>query len=121
MGFAVPILPSGRESFNPDASYYNGPFPANEMCFIQGTPNFAVEVRSQYDYGDAAEAELTAKRAEYFVSGTVVVWDVDAVADTIACYRATAPTQAIVFRRGDIADAEPAVPGWRIDVSIVFA
>ena len=121
MGFAVPLLPSGRESFNPDASYYNGPFPANEMRFIQGVPNFAVEVRSQYDYGDAAEAELTAKRAEYFVSGTVVVWDVDAVADTIACYRATSPAQAIVFRRGDIADAEPAVPGWRIDVAEVFA
>ena len=36
MGFAVPELLSGRESFSPDASYYAGPFPANEMRFIEG-------------------------------------------------------------------------------------
>ena len=30
MGFAVPKLPSGRESFSPDASYYDGPLPAGE-------------------------------------------------------------------------------------------
>jgi Uma2 family endonuclease len=121
MGFAVPKLPSGRESFNPDASYYNGPFPADNMRFIQGPPTFAVEVRSQFDYGDAADAELAAKLADYFAAGTLIVWDVDPVADTIACYRAATPTQATVFRRGDVADAEPAVPGWRIDVSTIFA
>src|SRR4051794_37422482 len=36
MGFAVPELPSGRESFSPDASYYFGPFPDNPMRFIEG-------------------------------------------------------------------------------------
>src|SRR5262245_37868882 len=44
MGFAVPELPSGRESFSPDASSYSGPFPANPMRFIEGPPTFAVEV-----------------------------------------------------------------------------
>src|SRR4051794_27619825 len=34
MGFAVPELPSGRESFSPDAAYYNGPMPADLMRFI---------------------------------------------------------------------------------------
>src|SRR5947207_13436465 len=29
MGFAVPELPSGRESFAPDASYYLGPLPGD--------------------------------------------------------------------------------------------
>lgn len=38
MGFAVPKLSSGRESFSPDASYYLGPFPFNEMRFIKGPP-----------------------------------------------------------------------------------
>jgi Uma2 family endonuclease len=121
MGFAIPKLPSGREAFNPDASYYNGPFPSNEMRFIEGPPTLAVEVRSENDYGDAAEAEMEAKRADYFAAGTLVVWDVDPVADTIACYRAANPTQATAFRRGDVADAEPAVPGWRIDVVAIFA
>lgn len=121
MGFAIPMLPSGREAFSPDASYYDGPFPADEMRFIEGPPTFAVEVRSESDYGNAAEVEMAAKRAEYFVAGTIVVWDVDPVADIIACYRAAAPTQATVFRRGDVADAEPSVPGWRINVDELFA
>ncbi len=121
MGFAVPKLPSGRESFSPDASYYVGPFPANEMRVIQGPPRFAAEVRSEHDYGAAAEAEMAAKRAEYFVTGTLVVWDVDAVSDVITCYRSSDPTNPVVFRRGDTADAEPAVPGWRVSVDDLLA
>src|SRR5579862_8949561 len=53
MGFAVPELPSGRESFSPDASYHLGPLPADEMDFVEGSPTFAVEVRSKGDYGNA--------------------------------------------------------------------
>jgi len=75
IGYAVPPLPSGRESFSPDASYYDGPHPVNRMRFIEGPPVLAVEVRSENDYGDAAEDELAAKRADYFAAGTLVVWD----------------------------------------------
>jgi Uma2 family endonuclease len=121
MGFAIPMLPSSREAFSPDASYYNGPFPVDEMRFIVGPPTFAVEVRSDNDYGDAAEAEMAAKRTDYFLAGTKVVWDVDPVANIIACYRSATPTQATIFRPGDSADAEPAVPGWKIDVTALFA
>ena len=31
IGYAIPELPSGRDSFSPDASYYVGPLPANAM------------------------------------------------------------------------------------------
>jgi Uma2 family endonuclease len=120
IGYAIPELPSGRESFSPDASYYDGRLPANLMRFIEGPPTFGAEVRSENDYGDAAEEEMAAKRADYFAAGTLVVWDVDPRAETIAVYRATNPTQPTVFRRGDVADAEPAVPGWRISVDEVF-
>ena len=89
MGFAIPELPSGRESFSPDASYFSGPFPPNDMRFVEGPPTLAVEVRSEGDYTPSAEVEIVAKRAEYFAAGTLVVWDVDPVADTIACYRAS--------------------------------
>lgn len=121
LGYAIPELPSGRESFSPDASYYSGPLPANRMGYIHGPPTFAVEVRSENDYGDAAEAELAAKRADYFVAGTLVVWDVDPLAETIACYRAANPTQAVLFRQGQNAAAEPAVLGWTMSVADVFA
>jgi Uma2 family endonuclease len=120
MGYAIPELPSGRESFSPDASYHAGPFPPNLMRFIEGPPTFAVEVRSEGDYGDAAEAAIAAKRAEYFLAGTEVVWDVDPIAEIVTCYRQITP-KVDVWRRGDTADAEPAVPGWRMMVDDIFA
>jgi Uma2 family endonuclease len=119
VGYAVPILPSGRESFSPDASWNAGAPPANRMRFIQGPPTFAVEVRSENDYTPSAEAEITAKRDDYFQAGTLVVWDVDPIAETITSYRAGSQP-AVVFRQGDVADAEPAVPGWRMAVADAF-
>jgi Uma2 family endonuclease len=121
MGFTVPKLPSGRESFSPDASYYDGPLPPDEMDFVEGPPTLAVEVRSKNDYGDAAEAEMAGKRADYFLAGTRVVWDVDPRARCIRVYRADTPDQAVAFHEGQLADAEPAVPGWRMAVVDVFA
>src|SRR5574341_2372008 len=79
-----------RESFSPDASYYTGP--RMGMKFLEGAPSFAAEVRSEYDFGAAAEAALRRKRADYFAAGTLVVWDVDLLsADVVRVYRATAP------------------------------
>lgn len=121
IGYAVPELPSGRESFSPDASYFTGTLPLNRMRFIEGPPDLAVEVRSENDYGNAAEAEMAAKRADYFAAGTLVVWDVDPQAETVAVYRATAPTQPIIYQRGDTAEAEPAVPNWRMAVDEMFS
>lgn len=120
IAFAVPALSSGRESFSPDASYFIGPFPANAMRFLQGPPTFAVEVRSEGDYGDAADARIAGKRADYFEAGTAVVWDVDPVGRRILKYRADDPDRPEVFGTGQEADAEPAVAGWRIAVDRVF-
>jgi Uma2 family endonuclease len=121
MGYIVPELPSARESFSPDASYYDGPLPKNVMRFIDGPPKFAVEVRSENDYTPSAESEIIAKRDDHFAAGTLVVWDVDPIAETIDCYRADAPDKPVRFGKHDIADAEPAVPGWRISGAEVFA
>ena len=120
MGFGVPKLPSGRESFSPDASFYVGPPPANRMKFVRGAPTFAVEVRSEGDYDQAAEAAMVAKRNDHFQAGTVVVWDVDSIAECVWKYQATSPDQPVRFNRGDLADAEPAVPGWRMPVDRMF-
>jgi Uma2 family endonuclease len=121
IGFAVPRLSSGRQSFSPDASYFLGPFPDNEMRFLEGPPTFAVEVRSEDGYGPAAERAMAAKRADYFEAGTPVVWDVDPVAGCVRKYRPDAPDQPEVFVPGQEADAEPALPGWRIAVDRIFA
>lgn len=120
-GYAFdPPLSSGRQSICPDASFYTGPLPANRMKFITGAPAFAVEVRSENDYGPAKEREHADKRDDYFEAGTLVVWDVDPVAETVTCYTAATKANPTVFRRGDTADAEPAVPGWRLSVDALF-
>lgn len=121
VGYAVPELSSGRESFSPDASYYDGPPQADDMRFIEGPPTFAVEVRSEGDYGPAADAEYAAKRADYFEAGTRAVWDVDPVANTVKRYSADAPNLPAIFAVGDLADAEPALPGWRVPVAELLA
>jgi Uma2 family endonuclease len=90
------------------------------MKFVNGPPTFAVEVRSENDYGAAAEAEMAAKRADYFEAGTLVVWDVDLVAECVRKYRSDSPGQPVVFTRGHSADAEPPVPGWRMPVDRIF-
>jgi len=108
-----------RESFSPDAAYHVGP--RTGMRFLEGAPIFAVEVRSEYDYGPAAERTLAEKRADYFACGTLVVWDVDLLSeDVIKSYKASDPEHPVIFRRGETADAEPAVPGWRVPVNDLF-
>ncbi len=64
---------------------------------------------------------MAAKRADYFAAGTKVVWDVDLLSDDVVRkYTAESPDKPVVFRRGEQADAEPAVPGWKFPVDELF-
>lgn len=108
-----------RESFSPDAAWYTGTLPG--MKFFNGAPAFAAEVRSEGDYGKAAEEEMAAKRHDYFEAGTQVVWDVDLLSEEVVrVYRADDPETPTIYRRGEIAEAEPAVPGWQFPVDELF-
>ena len=116
VGFIVDL--PHRKSFSPDAAWWTGEV---TMKFFDGAPAFAVEVRSEGDYGQAAENEMAAKRRDYFATGTLVVWDVDLLSDDVVrVYRASDPDQPTVYRRGEIAEAEPAVPNWRFPVDDLF-
>ena len=91
------------------------------MRFFNGAPVFAAEVRSEDDYGPAAERAMAAKRADYFAAGTLVVWDVDLLnEDVVRVYRSSDPENPTRYRRGDLAEAEPAVPGWQMPVDDLF-
>ena len=107
-----------RKSFSPDAAFYVGRV---TMKFFEGAPVFAVEVRSEGDYGPKAEEKMAEKRADYFATGTRVVWDVDLLAKVVRSYSADAPDSPLIFRRGETAHAEPAVPGWSMPVDDLFA
>jgi Uma2 family endonuclease len=108
-----------REAFSPDVAYHVGQ--RTGMRFLEGAPIFAVEIRSENDYGPAAEEKLKHKRADYFACGTLVVWDVDLLSEEVVkVYRANDPEHPTIYRRGDMAEAEPAVPGWQMAVEELF-
>jgi Uma2 family endonuclease len=108
-----------RKSFSPDAAYYTGP--RGKRKFFPQAPDFAVEIRSEDDYGPAGERELAEKRTDYFAAGTKVVWDVDLHSDDVVrVYRAAAPDKPTIYCRGEQAEAEPAVPGWTMPVDALF-
>jgi Uma2 family endonuclease len=108
-----------RKSFSPDAAFYTGP--DTGMKFYQGAPAFALEVRSEGDYGPEAERQMSQKRADYFAAGTLVVWDVDLLsADVVRVYRAGDPDAPTIYQRGQVAEAEPAVKGWTMAVDNLF-
>lgn len=122
LGYALPApLKSGRQSISPDASYYTCPRPAKKMKFVPGVPDFAVEVRSENDYGPKPEREMAEKRADYFEAGTLVVWDLDPEAETVTRYTAGDALPPVVFVRGQQADAGTALPGWTMLVDDIFA
>jgi hypothetical protein len=66
-------------------------------------------------------ATVTPIRATLDDAGTEVVWDVDTMAECIHVYRASDPEHPVTYRRGDTAEAEPAVPGWRVAVDWIFS
>jgi len=108
-----------RKSFSPDSAFYVEA--ACGMKFFQGAPVLAVEVRSEGDYGPRAERRMAEKRTDYFTAGTLVIWDVDLLSDDVVrVYRASNPETATIYHRGEIAEAEPAVPGWTMAVDDLF-
>lgn len=116
IGFIVDL--PNRQSFCPDAAYYNGEL---TMKFLDGAPTFAVEVRSEHDYGPSAERKMAQKRADYFAAGTLVVWDVDLQSDDVVrSYSANTPEHPTIYQRGERACAEPAVPNWDMPVNDLF-
>jgi Uma2 family endonuclease len=117
VGFIVDL--PNRGSFSPDAAFYVGE--VVDEHFVNGAPIFAVEVRSSNDYGARAERRIREKIQDYFRAGALVVWDVDVLRQQeVRVYRAHDPANPIIYRRGEIAEAEPALPGWQMPVDELF-
>lgn len=113
VGFSVDL--PHRKSFSPDAAFYIGELKGGD--FLEGAPVFAVEVRSKNDYGSQAEEKIKQKIADYFACGTQVVWDVDVLrGKEVKVYRASDRENLTIYRKGDRAEAEPALPGWTVAV-----
>ena len=108
-----------RKSFSPDAAYTLEARDGS-MSAIASAPVFAVEVRSENDYGPAANRAIAAKIEEYFDAGTLAVWDVDLPSENVVTLHL--PGQAPqIFRRGDSSHAGDALPNWTMEVDEIFA
>jgi Uma2 family endonuclease len=116
-GFIVDL--PNRNLLSPNAAWYTGEVSA--MSYLPKAPAFVVEVRSESDYGADVELKIIQKRNDYFAAGTIVVWDVDLLGDDVVrVYRAGQPDTPTIYRRGEVAEAEPAVHGWRMPVDDLF-
>ncbi len=117
VGFLVDL--PNRKSFSPDASFYTNE--RTGMKFLHGSPIFAVEVRSENDYGKMAEEAIKQKRYDYFAAGTIVVWDVDLLSEEVVkAYDSENPDTPRIFKRGEVATAESALPIWTFEVDELF-
>ena len=68
-----------------------------------------------------AEVTVEEKIKDHLAAGTQVVWDVDVLREgLVRVYRADRPTDPTVYRRGETAEAEPALPGWTMPVDDLF-
>jgi Uma2 family endonuclease len=110
-----------RLAICPDAAWYTCGMWADDD-HPRGSPVFAAEVRESGEDGPEFERRSAARRADYFAAGTKVVWDVDVLGgeDVVRVYRADDPEHPTIYRRGEVAEAEPAVPGWRMPVDELF-
>jgi Uma2 family endonuclease len=110
-----------RKAFCPDLAFYTGTDKPS-MKFPVGAPIFVIEFRDPGSFGHAADRKLAAKIKDYFDAGTQIVWDVDVLRDrVIRSYHATNPDEPTIYKEGDVADAEPAVPGWSMPVDDIFS
>ena len=120
MGFAVPELPSGRESFSPDASYYVGPLPANPMRFIDGPPDPRRRGPQRGRLRPGRRACHGRQAGRLLRGGDRRRLGRRHRGRAIHVYRAGRPGPHATYARGQVAEAEPAVPGWRPEVDAFF-
>lgn len=64
---------------------------------------------------------MMAKRRDYFAAATLVVWDAHVLREQVVrVYPAADPENPRIYGRGELAEAEPAVPGWTMPVDDLF-
>jgi hypothetical protein len=92
-----------------------------EMLLMSPTGDLPGSAASESDYGPRAERARAKKCVDYFAAGTFVLWDVDVLKEeAVRVHRAGDPDNPRIYRRGEIADVELALPGWSMPVGDLF-
>jgi Uma2 family endonuclease len=84
---------------------------------LKGGPELVVEIRSPSN----RRRKERRKRRVYFENGTLVVWDVDTIAQKIWVYEVENPEQGREYKTGDTLSCEQVLPGWSRLVDDFFA
>jgi len=100
----------------PDVSFVSWDrLPEALTAYPAMVPDFVVEVLSLSN----TKGEMLRKREEYFGSGVLLVWEVDPRLRIVKAF--TSIDEFNSHADGDTLDADPAVPGFRLEVSQIFA
>ncbi len=78
------------------------------------SPNLAIEVLSRSN----TPGEMARKRADYFTTGTLLVWEVDPPTRTVTVY--TAPDESTVLGETDVLDGGKVLPGFTLPLRDLF-
>lgn len=82
--------------------------------FVPMAPDFAIEVKSPDDTWE----ETVEKCGLWIAHGAIVVWAVHPDAHKVAVFRANGESE--VLSRDGLASAEPALPGFAVELSELF-
>ena len=104
-------IPSYRR---PDAAYLS-PAQINYPETAEEAPALVIEVSSPSNSG----GRNIAKMLEYFKAGTRVVWYIYPEQKQVWVY--TDPKEVTICHEGDVCSADPAIPGFSMNVSDVFS
>ena len=98
----------------PDAAYLT-PAQINFPETAEEAPALVIEVSSPSNSG----GQNIAKMLEYFKAGTQVVWYIYPEQQQVWVY--TDPKEVTICHEGDVCSADPAISGFRMNVSDVFS
>jgi Uma2 family endonuclease len=90
-------------------------FPANSRKFFPAAPDLAIEVLSP----DNSRAEISAKLADYFDSGTQITWVIDPERELAEVCHA-ADRRRLIGGPGAELDGEQILPGFRYVLASLF-
>lgn len=102
----------------PDVAYLSYPradHPIDQVGFIEGPPDIAVEIVSPND----RDRDVAAKVGDYLAAGTPLVWVVRPKERTVTVHRSGA-AGVRVLGAGDVLDGGDVLPGFAVEVRRFF-
>jgi Uma2 family endonuclease len=103
----------------PDAAFISWKQLPNRKCPTQPIPQLVPELAVEVVSAGNTRAEMERKLKEYFLSGTQIVWLVDAETRSVDVH--TAPDCFVRLCEGEVLDGGTVLPGFQLPLEQLFA